>query len=356
MTTMDKKRDVTLLLPGLMHIEQEGLRLFAREAAKQGERLPGLELILSRARKQDAAAMSFEALLFSQFGMYQAEDQDVPVAALNWLLYHGEVSSQWMMRADPVNVQANRDHLMMLGNDMLEIQDDEAYRLVKDINAAYADTHWQLYALSPLHWVIKASRDLDLRTYPLKNVLGMNISQYLPHGPDSAAWHAVMNELQMFLHGHPVNRERNARGLPEINSVWLWGGGVLPAAGNNDSPPAWVQCWSNNAMTQALARLKHVPRVELPRDGNAWLNQAISGGAHLLVLDDLQVPIHVLDPYQWWQDLRRCDAQWLQPLVGALQQGSIARLALITDGGPCYLLTSARAKRWWKPIRRLGKS
>ena len=30
------------------------------------------------------------------------------------------------------------------------------------------------------------------------------------------------------LHQHPVNAERRTRGLPPVNSLWLWGGGVLP--------------------------------------------------------------------------------------------------------------------------------
>ena len=356
MTVTDKKRDVTLLVPGLMNIEHEALRLFAQESAKQGERLSALEQILSRARRQNESASSFETLLFSLFEVSRDENQDVPVAALNWLLYHGEAPSQWMMRADPVCVQPNRDHLIMMGNDMLNISDDEAQCLVNDINDTYADTGWQLHALSPSHWIIQSPQPLDMTTYPLQSVLGKNISQYLPYGGDSAAWHAVMNELQMFLYAHPVNREREAKGLPVINSVWLWGGGVLPDESKSDQSIPWVQCWSDNAVVQALAKMKQLPRVDLPEDGNVWLKQAITGGQHLLVLDDLHVPLSIMDPYQWWQDLVQFNAQWLQPLVMALQQGNIARLELITDAGQRYELTPSLAKRWWKRVRPLGKS
>ena len=45
-----------------------------------------------------------------------------------------------------------------------------------------------------------------------------------------------MNEAQMILHTHPVNAEREARGMPAVNSVWLWGGGTLPAI----TPPSYT--------------------------------------------------------------------------------------------------------------------
>jgi len=38
-----------------------------------------------------------------------------------------------------------------------------------------------------------------------------------------------VNELQMLLHEHPVNERRVARGLPPVNSVWLWGIGIARA-------------------------------------------------------------------------------------------------------------------------------
>lgn len=346
--------EVTLVLPGVMTIEREAFRPFVQQAVKQGERLPALERLLSRGRYYCRPELSFERLLFKLFAVNLVDDQDVPVGALNWLLYDGEASGQWMMRADPVNVQPNRGHLIMMGNDELVIRDDEAQRLVKDINDTYPDTDWQLHALSPLHWIIQSPRPLDLKTHPLTTVLGQDISQYLPYGKDSAPWHGVMNELQMLLHSHPVNREREARGLPIINSVWLWGGGSLPAVENDKDDVQWAQCWSNNPVAQGLAKLKKLPRVDLPVDGDTWLKQAITRGNHLLVMDNLNIPVSVLEPYSWWQDLVQINHRWLQPLLDALQRGEIAQLTLETGVGSRYELTPSLAKRWWQRVRPLN--
>ena len=39
----------------------------------------------------------------------------------------------------------------------------------------------------------------------------------------------LLNEIQVLLHQHPLNAARRARGLTPVNSLWLWGGGRLPA-------------------------------------------------------------------------------------------------------------------------------
>src|SRR5690606_19137784 len=38
-------------------------------------------------------------------------------------------------------------------------------------------------------------------------------------------WRRLVNELQMLWFDHPINRERETRGLRSVNSLWLYGGG-----------------------------------------------------------------------------------------------------------------------------------
>jgi len=41
-------------------------------------------------------------------------------------------------------------------------------------------------------------------------------------------WRRLQTEIQMVLHQHEVNEEREQQGLQPINSVWCWGGHPLP--------------------------------------------------------------------------------------------------------------------------------
>jgi hypothetical protein len=61
-----------------------------------------------------------------------------------------------------------------------------------------------------------------------EQALGEDLYEHLPQGHDGRRWRALFNEVQVILHQHPVNAERRARGLPPVNSLWLWGGGPLP--------------------------------------------------------------------------------------------------------------------------------
>ena len=41
----------------------------------------------------------------------------------------------------------------------------------------------------------------------------------------------------MTLHSQPVNAERQSFGKPPVNSLWIWGGGVVPELGKKNLPP-----------------------------------------------------------------------------------------------------------------------
>jgi hypothetical protein len=47
--------------------------------------------------------------------------------------------------------------------------------------------------------------------------------------PPCAPWRQAINEAQILLHAHPLNKAREAAGQAVVNSLWPWGGGRLPA-------------------------------------------------------------------------------------------------------------------------------
>src|SRR5690606_34285880 len=98
--------------------------------------------------------------------------------------------------------------------------------LAQDIAAFFGDAP-ALCAVDGT-WFIELSRALDIETVPPHAVQGRAVREHLPAGTDARRVHAWMNEMQMFLHAHPLNRERAARGLPALNGVWIWGEGQLP--------------------------------------------------------------------------------------------------------------------------------
>lgn len=341
-------RSVTLFVPGL---KQFNLRE-VRQMISQPESLTQLELLFSRANYTPGESNSDEETLFKLFGVPANSAESFPVGALTCFLSKGEnCCGQWMMRADPVMLQPNRDHLLLMGDASLDISMDDARRLVTDINSTFDDEPWHLEAITPKQWIVRQSTPQQLNTSSLSQVTGKNIDDHLPRGENDRYWHALMNELQMFLHAHPLNQDRQIQGLPVVNSLWFWGAGVLPEPVDKDHN--FVQCWSEETVSLALARFQKVPRTNLPIDARQWLSQAITPGEHLVMLEALSEEPVKNDPAAWWQSLVVFHDRWLSPLLAALKQNSISELKLVDNSGNYYRATKPLLNRWWKRVRRI---
>jgi len=347
---MTPHKALTLVIPGIHRFKYNGYR----ELSTSVGRLPALELFFSRARNSRIAGQNLEDTLCKLFGLSLAADTRLPVAALAHSLHYETDADHWYIHCDPVMIQPNRDHLMMMGNDMLDYSVQEAEKIIDDINATYHDQPWKIKMLSPRQWVMEMERAPAIRTHPINNVVGRKINDYLPQGDDAKAWHALMNELQMLLHSHPVNQSRSMQGLIGANSVWFWGEGYFPTRASDSAMTHWAQCWSHHVPTLALARMHKIPRADLPASADSWLNAAITPGQHLVVIDSLDSPAVYLDPVTWWQELLQLNEQWFTPLLSALRgDGALSTLSLLSTDGCLYELTPSLARRWWKRVKPL---
>ncbi|NOZ53611.1 MAG: hypothetical protein GXP08_10790 [Gammaproteobacteria bacterium] len=368
---MRQQRHLTVIMPGLFQFSKEHTAALmaaqARLQPQQNRRPKALEVILSRATtrclsqnagpglKKTTSQKSMQCyvdLIFRLFITHRNEG-DLPIAALSALFHgidHHHDQKKWYLRADPIHLRPDGDHLIVLGNQGLQISMEEAQRLCAEINNTYHDMPWRLFVLTPTEWLLESDEEPKIRTHALDEVIGFSLKNYLPHGDHAKQWLTVFNELQMLLHVSPVNTARSAVGNMPINSVWFWGGGRLPLLDAIAPSKSWVQCWSNESLSLALAQFANVPGVDLPVNGREWLNQATTAGRHLVVLDDLNIPMQ--DSNDWWQTLQRLNQHWLSPCVDAVRQGELTGLSLITNH--CQFdLHRHLLKRWWKRITPL---
>lgn len=219
---------LTLFIPDLFGFQSTLSNLTPDEKSTLPEfKLPVLEKWLSRGLLERSSDQidSF----FSEVGLEEYKDIDKPYAALS-LLAENDIdddSESYWLRADPVNLQPDRDTVLLAGHEELFLTQDEADKLVTQINEHFIDEPWTLYALSPHRWYLRLNNPAELKTTPLVKVLGEDINQYSPSGDDAEYWFKIVNELQMLIHGSNVNFERESRNMWTANSVWLWGGGCL---------------------------------------------------------------------------------------------------------------------------------
>lgn len=152
-----------------------------------------------------------------------------PMAAITRQRDAGDaVLHQWL-RADPCHVRPDMNGARVLAIGELGLGHDEAQALLAPLRPLFGDVGFQLSAPVPSRWYVALPIGSKLPLFsPPEQVLGDDLFEHLPDGPEGRRWRALLNEAQMILHNHPVNEVRAKAGLPAVNSLCFWGAGQLP--------------------------------------------------------------------------------------------------------------------------------
>jgi hypothetical protein len=308
----------TLLVPHLFWPRE------AAESAPNGAQLPALALLLARSRRERFAALSTDAWLCQAFEVQK--QQDWPVAPLTLALEGAEAGTAYWLRADPVHLRVSRESVTLVDNALFDLTASEAQRLVASLNAHFAPNGLAFRCPAPKRWYVRAHGTPRLHTVSFGEVAGKDVQAHLPGGSDAGEWHRIFNEVQMVLHGHPVNEAREERRTLAVNSVWFWGGGTRPRVAGRP----FDAVWSNETLATALGAASDVPTAALPDGTASWLQAAGRDQArHLLVLDALETPTAYQDAAEWRCGVLALETRWFAPLVEALKTRRISELAIV---------------------------
>jgi len=302
--------------------------------------------LLARADRLPGPDDELERVLCDAFGLTPSADADLPVAALTRLADTGHGDDAFWLRADPLHLRADRDRLLAFGGAALELSQEEAAALVGELNAHFQDDGWTLEAPHPARWYLRLSEDPGIRTVAVTKVLGRDVDQFLPSGPDAKHWHGLLNEIQMLLHSSAVNAAREDAGRPAVNSVWFWGGGCMPHVAN--SP--WDGVWSDEPLAKGLAMRAGAECGDLPAGAEAWLAGS-APGSHLLVMSRLRDAALSGDLSAWSREMETLAGDWLEPLRRALTRGSLESLELLPCNGQSYSAGRRQMWRFWRTGR-----
>ncbi len=327
----------TLLVPDLLPPalrESPALRLTA----------PRLAALLARGDATALPANDTDTWLCTAFGV--ARRNDWPVAALTLAGDGGDPGNAYWLRCDPVHLYM-RQNRMYLSDATGAPTREESQTLVGALNAHFHEDGLLFFAGHAGRWYVRSEMHTDLTTRPLSAALNRDIDSAMPTGPDSRHWRRILNEIQMLLHAHPLNAEREARGLPAFNSLWLWGGGTLPATGGT----GYSQLWADEPLARALAMKAAVPASPLPDHADAVVS---AGGNALVVITALRD--HTPDLESWQQAVEKFEQQWMAPCHAALKARRIETLTLLilgTPQGKQFDITAAHLWRWWRRVKSI---
>ena len=329
-----------------MHCELVVPALFA---AHEIPRLPSLELLLARGRAAHADSLSLEYWLADAF---QLDEGPLPAGAITVQADRTDLQdreSLWL-RADPVHLRLGRARMTLIPAVGCNLSRDEAMRFVAALNDHFGAEHL-FVMVRPEQWCLRTRGEGALEALPPLELAGQEVDAALPRESEAARWHALMNEVQMVLHEHPLNAERERRGDPPINSVWLWGPGRLPAA----AEARWHSVTADDAFAAGLARRAGIRQQALPAGANEWLEGAPHEGRHLVVLDALRAALALGGADSHVQRLAALESQWFAPLLEALRRDRIGMVTVqVPDAGDGYETVRSDLRRFWRRARPLA--
>ncbi|CCD39933.1 Regulatory protein, RpfE type [Candidatus Paraburkholderia kirkii UZHbot1] len=355
--------DLHLLLPFALPSAAEAA------TALHGLKSAALDKLLARATLEERVigedfqrTLPHERWIARRFGAVTPADtrysDDAPLAPFILLADGGTPGDALWACIEPVHVRIAHDHLVLIDPDTLGVHTEEARKLLEIARPVIEDLGVTLQAPTPLRWYVSGEALGALAGASPLRATGRNIEIWLPHeartGQRSRAWMKLQNEVQMAWFEHPLNLERESRGLPPINSIWLHGQGALRPV---KTPFARVM--SIAAATRGLALAAGV-KPSLPPESFAELANSSTGahGATLVELDPFTAPFIEQDWANWNASLKSLEAAWFAPALQAITDGSLGRLSLTLcgdTGSVTVSVTRANLRKFWRrrPIAAL---
>ncbi|MCB1919663.1 MAG: hypothetical protein KDJ28_06770 [Candidatus Competibacteraceae bacterium] len=332
---------LSLLIPGL-------LGTWPDEFAVPRPTAPALEWLLTRADRHKTQSV-MDALLFELFGAPIPAEADLPIAAVTQLADGYNPGNDWWLRADPVHLRPDLRGVFLADARTLAIEPVEAAALAAAFDQTFASDGLQLRVPCPERWYLRLPADPGIRTYALSSAIGRDINPLLPHGPNARRWHALLTEVQMLFHNHPVNQAREQRNQPMINSVWFWGSGPLPSGARSPT----IGLYAHDPLLRGLAWLAEAAISPVPQNAYDWREGAADEADSLVKLDLARYDRTDGDPLAWADHVAMLERNWFEPCQRLLQTGQLKTLYLYGDDGYCYSLTGAARWRFWRHRRTL---
>lgn len=303
-----------------------------------GLSLTALEKVLARGKVQPLPVHSLEAWLCRAFGVPGSA-----IAPVTLLADGLQAEAAYWLRADPVHLHLDRNQIILQTN--VAPSAAEAAQLCAYLNQHFAGSGMQFFAPHPQRWYLRLDKDPGLKTHSVYEVEGRNSRFYLPQEAAGMKWHALVNEIQMLLHGHPANEACAARGALSINSLWLWGGGHAVA------PLRSFDClYGDSGLAALFAQAAHMPHA---RD----FGEAAGVENALYVWDGLSAAVRRGDFHAWRESVSGFELECMGPLLRALMDGEVKRITLDVlqeEGSLRYELTRAMLWKVWRSARPLA--
>jgi hypothetical protein len=253
-----------------------------------------------------------------------------------------ELRAPALWLADPLSLTegVGRVHLERRGR--LRLEAAEAARLAEDFNALYAGCGLTLTGLPGGTLLLGAPAGAPAHTFDPARLPAEALAERLAQGPGARDLRRLGSELEMWLHTHPLNAERVARGVPPVSQLWFWGGGA-PVAAPLPGPPLRAEVFGEEAYLAGLATLGGGTLRASAQEASGVLGAAAARTLCALEVSEALRRGRHADLLGALADL---DQRWIAPAVAALGAGTLERLWLLANDRAWRLRRRDLWRRW----------
>jgi hypothetical protein len=244
----------------------------------------------------------------------------------------GHRADGFWLRAQPIHLAAGLDRLTTVPlRGQLRMSVVERASLTPTLVDHLQSSGFELHDGADGEWLLRSEAPLQVQTVTPEFAAANPAEDILPRGRDAGGLRRLMTELQMLLHEHPVNTQRQLRGLPALNAIWVHGEGMLSDVKAMTLPAA---C-GDDVYLRGIYRLHDQPIQPRPSDAATLLRQVSS--STVAVIDAI--------------DAETLETQWLAPLSRALKSGAIARLSVVFDSWQVVAGRADLFKLWRRDLQ-----
>lgn len=176
-------------------------------------------------------------LLASILQVLNLPSPDSGLAALRLWGQTGDRPTVWIAAAEPVYLEPRLDYLCLHSLSHSEVLVADLRSLFDHLQHSLApDSGFGFARVGPCGY-LRASDPIATASLPAYVVDQQKPYEFMPLGDDAASYRNLLGEVEMALHDHEVNLQRQANNLQPVNSLWFWGGGMAPEQQTRPLPP-----------------------------------------------------------------------------------------------------------------------
>jgi len=268
-------------------------------------------------------------LLASILGHLDMPCPDEGLAALRIWGQTGDRPTVWIAAADPVYLEPRLDRLFLHELRGRGVPPADVRALIDHLQRTLASDGDVGFARVGSYAYVTSQEPIASAKLPAYAIDQQEPDDYLPVGEDAARYRQLSSEIEMALHDHEVNIQRQNDGLQAVNGLWIWGGGRAPEQATEPHPPLY----SDDPLLRGYWASKTGVADDWPGNIEACLDLAVAG--FVAVAPEFDDDVEILE--SCLKELRR-----------ALNSRRLSKLILLFRDGVCADVRRSQAVRIWR--------